>query len=446
MDERVILKCGSCGKIGRNQFLHPYDWGECISIYHSPRCDNEYYWKCPHCGREVIFMSKPEPYDGAKLQDKCRGSLVGGAVGDALGYEVEFMRLPAILRRFGERGITRYVTHNGVAQFSDDTQMTIFTAEGLMNGVIGTKCDKPEEILPYIEKAYLAWYRTQTEAPSVIDGSWLSHVKALWARRAPGNTCLGALENILRGVDIKNSSKGCGAVMRVAPIGIFSAVHPNICIYGDTAALASRAAEITHHHIASTFASFLMAAIVDNCIQYNTLGRTVFGMLLKQHLSLMGEYFPGHDRELREFIALMDRAIELGESDVAEREAIRALGEGWVGDEALAIAVFSVMRHIDSFEDCIVCAVNHDGDSDSTGAIAGNIIGAILGYSAIPKHYLDNLEIEPVLVSVADDLFADVSYNDINPRVIDRYMKHIPAEVDKDLLIKSQNNSHYEKP
>ena len=61
----------------------------------------------------------------SKLQDKCRGSLVGGAVGDALGYEVEFMELSDIRNRFGEKGITRYVLHDGVAQFSDDTQMTL---------------------------------------------------------------------------------------------------------------------------------------------------------------------------------------------------------------------------------------------------------------------------------------------------------------------------------
>ena len=93
------------------------------------------------------------------------------------------------------------------------------------------------------------------------------------------------------------------------------------------------------------------------------------------------------------------------------------------------------MRHIDSFEDCIVCAVNHDGDSDSTGAIAGNIIGAILGYSAIPSCYLEHLEIETILVSAADDLCADVKVREVNLRIGRRYIEHIPAEVDKKYLI-----------
>lgn len=373
-----------------------------------------------------------------KLLDKCRGSLVGGAVGDALGYEVEFMSLSSIIKRFGAKGITRYVTHNGVAEFSDDTQMTLFTAEGLMNGIIDTKAGKPEEILPFIEKAYIAWYKTQTEVPSVIYGSWLSNVKTFWSRRAPGNTCMGALENMSHGIEFKNKSKGCGGVMRVAPIGIFNAAHPHIYKYEDTAHLAGWVAEITHHHIASTFASALMATTVENCIQDDKVDRTIFGWIVDGGLSLLNQYFPGHEDELRGFITLMKRAMELGKSEVPERDAIRELGEGWVGDEALAIAIFSVMRHIDNFEDCIVCAVNHDGDSDSTGAIAGNIIGAILGYSAILKHYIESLEIEPVLVSIADDLCADVRIREVNLRVGDRYVKHLPVGVDPKFLIQQQ--------
>ncbi|WP_347283265.1 ADP-ribosylglycohydrolase family protein, partial [Bacteroides caecimuris] len=156
-----------------------------------------------------------------QIQDKCRGSLVGGAVGDALGYEVEFMNLAAIRKRFGKKGITRYVLNDGVAQFSDDTQMTLFTLEGLMNGIIDTKAGKLEAILPYIEKGYLNWHKTQTGIPEPQADSWMSHIRSLWNRRAPGLTCMGALDNIAQGMEVRNNSKGCGGVMRVAPIGIF---------------------------------------------------------------------------------------------------------------------------------------------------------------------------------------------------------------------------------
>lgn len=371
----------------------------------------------------------------SKLQDKCRGSLVGGSVGDALGYEVEFMNLAAIRKRFGKKGITRYVLHGDVAQFSDDTQMTLFTLEGLMNGVIATKAGKPETILQYINDAYLNWYRTQTEPMKPQPDSWLSNIDTLWARRAPGMTCMGALENIANGFDVDNNSKGCGGVMRVAPIGIFNATHRHIYNYTNTAHLAGWSAELTHKHIASTFAAALLATTVMNCIGDEIVDRMQFFFIVTGCLVMMREYFPDHDEEWQKFDKFIRRALELGKSDVAEDAAIRELGEGWVGDEAIAIAIFSVMRHIDSFENCIVCAVNHDGDSDSTGAIAGNIIGSILGYSAIPSYYLEHLEIEPILVSAADDLCADVKIREVNLRIGRRYIEHIPTEVDKKYLI-----------
>ncbi len=371
-----------------------------------------------------------------KLQDKCRGSLVGGAVGDALGYEVEFMKLSSIIDRFGKKGITRYVTDpDGVARFSDDTQMTLFTLEGMMNGIIDTKAGTPEEILPYIRKSYINWYRTQSTMPMPQSDSWMSNLRALWQQRAPGMTCMDALKNLAMGRGVHNHSKGCGGVMRVAPIGIFNAAHSNLYSYSDTAHLAGWAAEITHKHIASTLASALLATTVENCIHDEKVDRLIFSWIIDGGLSLMPGYFPGHEKETEAFSALMRKAMELGKSEVPQDEAIRQLGEGWVGDEALAIAIFSVMRHIESFEDCIVCAVNHDGDSDSTGAIAGNIIGAIHGYSAIPGHYLEALELAPVLISAADDLCADVKVREVNLRIGGRYIEHIPADVDGKYLL-----------
>ncbi len=67
-------------------------------------------------------------------QDKFRGCLLGGAAGDALGYAVEFKQESRIFSQYGERGITEYELRNGVAQISDDTQMTLFTATGLLIG------------------------------------------------------------------------------------------------------------------------------------------------------------------------------------------------------------------------------------------------------------------------------------------------------------------------
>ena len=101
-----------------------------------------------------------------KLKDKLRGSLIGGAIGDALGYPVEFINFGEIQKAYGEKGITRFDTspfwidkseHTGKALVSDDTQMTLFTANGIVNA--------KQKGIPYIEgikRAYLEWLFTQT--------------------------------------------------------------------------------------------------------------------------------------------------------------------------------------------------------------------------------------------------------------------------------------------
>ena len=82
--------------------------------------------------------------------------------------------------------------------------------------------------------------------------------------------------------------------------------------------------------------------------------------------------------------------------------------------ETFAIAIYSCLKYQNSFEDAIVCAVNHDGDSDSTGSVAGNIMGVFLGYDAIPKYYVDNLELKDVILEIAEDLSIDIPVGEYN--------------------------------
>ena len=159
--------------------------------------------------------------------DKYRGCIIGGAVGDALGFAVEFMQDETIFQKYGELGITKYDLINGVAQISDDTQMTLFTANGLL---LGTTRGMTRGIMGsypgYIALCYKEWYKTQYESYPLNEKypySWLINVPELFASRAPGNTCLSAIESGIEGTiqEPINRSKGCGGVMRVAPIGIY---------------------------------------------------------------------------------------------------------------------------------------------------------------------------------------------------------------------------------
>lgn len=367
-----------------------------------------------------------------QLQDKCRGSLIGGAIGDALGYEVEFMSYTAIRKRFGDAGIVDYVLHNGVAEFSDDTQMSLFTAEGLLNGIADGKIYE-KEILPYIAKAYEYWYYTQSRPELKMSGSWLTHISTLWSRRAPGNTCMSALHSITmpNAAPVINNSKGCGGVMRVAPIGVYSAAHPKVLDLEHAGYLAVYAADITHKHPLSTYSSMALAMIVAECIAQDNIDQDKFKFIVIDRVfKLLGVWFKG-DNHLADLFKLILKAMWYATSKESDTDAIRELGEGWVAEETLAIAIFSVLRYIDDFEKCICCAVNHSGDSDSTGAVAGNIIGAILGYNAIPQKYLTNLELHDVLVSVADDLGGFST----DEQMKERYWNHKPYNVNENLLI-----------
>lgn len=363
------------------------------------------------------------------LADKCRGSLVGGAVGDALGYAVEFMSLPMIRKRYGEQGIRNYdLDPAGVAPFSDDTQMSLYTAMGLLQARADGKTYL-KEIVPFIEAAYHTWYYTQAGRPYIMrTQGWIPRLGALWMQRAPGNTCMSALGTT---GPVINNSKGCGGVMRVAPIGIYSGAHSNVLNMVDAAMLAGMAADLTHKHPLSTLSSMVLTMLVADCITHESIDREKFRfMIIDRVIRLMEMH--GQTGEYFDFLkALMIKALDLAESDDSDTDAIKELGEGWVAEETLAIALFAVMRHIDDFDKCIRCAVNHDGDSDSTGAVAGNIIGAILGYNAIPRNYLVNLELHDVLVSVGDDL-AGISSEE---QMKERYVKMEPYGVDPKLLL-----------
>ena len=332
--------------------------------------------------------------------DRFRGCLIGGAAGDALGYEVEFKGEGQIFTRYGERGITEYALHGGKALISDDTQMTLFTATGLL---AVTTHGSLEDYREYIRKSYIDWLMTQNAAFPLPEGercSWLVNVPELFEPRAPGNTCLTALEKGGEGTTGKpiNTSKGCGGVMRVAPVGLY--FNDKGRPAEEIARIGAEAAAITHGHILGWLPAAALAQIVHEVSQNDD---SVYDAVMKT-LYTQEEMWPASQPK-ESFLELMRRAVDLAGMDKKDLEAIHRLGEGWVGDEALAIAVYCALKYEDDFDSALIASVNHKGDSDSTGAVCGNILGAKLGMSGIPDKYLANLELKDVILQVADDLW-----------------------------------------
>jgi len=367
-----------------------------------------------------------------KSLDKIRGCLIGGAAGDALGYAVEFLDERSIFHKYGKQGITRYQLHDGEALISDDTQMTLFTAAGLlfgttrgsMRGIMGSYTD-------YIACSYRDWFQTQTRsfsagaAPESYPVSWLMNVPRLYSLRAPGNTCLSAIRQGCSGIieTPLNQSKGCGGVMRVAPIGLYLTPYKTI---DEIDRIDAEAAALTHGHEMGYIPAAMLVHIVQMVSQNDNI--SLKDAVLDAQRG-MDRHFPTANC-LYSFQRLIDHAVALSESDTDDLTAIHQLGQGWVGDEALAIAIYCALRYEHDFDKAIIAAVNHCGDSDSTGAITGNILGAHLGLSAIPRKYVDALELKDVILEIADDLYNDCPINGYSDRQEPRNAKWLQKYVE----------------
>lgn len=353
-----------------------------------------------------------------------RGCLLGGAVGDALGASVEFMTRADILQRFGPEGITDYApAYGGLGTITDDTQMTLFTAEGLLRAWV---CESFKGITTYAgitARAYLRWLHTQGERPdSNIDlGSdppgWLIQQRSLHHRRAPGKTCRSALRAMRTlGEQARNDSKGCGGVMRVAPVGLFARSLDESA--GNAFLLASELAGLTHGHPTGKLASGVLAALVLELSG---------GVALRQALATAKSILETQARH-EETLRAIELAEDLSGSGLPHAEAIARLGGGWVAEEALAIAIYCALVARD-LRHGVILAVNHDGDSDSTGSITGNLLGTMHGSGAIPREWLEPLELRDVITEVADDLHACASWEigeysrnkTLNHRIWERY-------------------------
>jgi ADP-ribosylglycohydrolase len=350
------------------------------------------------------------------LRDRFAGCLLGGAVGDALGAPVEFMSRDEILQQHGPAGIREYASAYGqLGAITDDTQMTLFTAEGLLRAWVRGNLRGICHTSSVIALAFQRWLSTQDVAHPLhkhcVDG-WLVKERRLHARRAPGRTCVEALRSMEHsGTRASNQSKGCGGVMRVAPIGLFYArltqMRSNYSVgdpYSTQEAfdLGCDAAAITHGHVTAQLASCAFAAVIMAVAMGAPLSAAI-----QDALQIVRER-PGHEETSR----AMEHAIHLAAQAPDDPRALAQLGEGWVAEEALAIAIYCALGAKD-FRSCVELAVSHDGDSDSTGSMVGQILGASQGTRAIPASWLSGLELRDVIACVADDLvqFPDVDLN-----------------------------------
>lgn len=342
-------------------------------------------------------------------KDRVRGSLIGGAIGDALGFPVEFIdSYEEIQMRYGENGITRLdtghrwtKTNMDKAVISDDTQMTLFTALGLLNAK-----EKGMAPVPAICHAYIEWLYTQKGMRSKrYNDCWIGDLPELNVCRAPGYTCITALEKIIEGCEPMNDSKGCGGIMRIAPIPLYGLSQNRIQDVAVLDELATDAAKLTHEHELGYIPAYVMSHIIYRLANDESPTNESFRSYVVEAMQQVSQKFEYIEYSIGILQALLEKAFDLAYANIPEYEAIQQIGGGWVAEETLAIAVYCCAKHFDDFEKAMIASVNHGGDSDSTGAVTGNILGAAIGYEAIPEHFKTDLQLHDVILHVADDLW-----------------------------------------
>jgi ADP-ribosyl-[dinitrogen reductase] hydrolase len=348
------------------------------------------------------FVADTEP-----TRDRVRGCLLGLAVGDAYGAPLEFLHRREILSKFGPDGPDDLAPWGGLpgGSYTDDTQMSVATARGLLDWraasgwAPGAAVDH-DALAQAVWQRYLDWYRSRE-----------------WEGRAPGTACLKALRN---GKPVADN-KGCGGVMRVAPLGCAG-------LEGAAFEAGARAAALTHAHHTSDAASGFQALLVERLVGGDELRVAVAaarGVLAAWPGS--GGALDAVDTAIAlagtASAASADTAIAptgaavapAGPASVATYEALGRIGhvgvetpdgdgKGWVAEEAMGIGLFCALRFAGDFAAALRAAALISGDSDSTASIAGAILGAAGGLAAIPSRWADKVEGRDELLGLADAL------------------------------------------
>ena len=344
-------------------------------------------------------------------RDRIRGAMIGCAAGDALGYPVEALSEAAIAERYGLRGITDYdLDENGTARITADTQLMLLSANGILFAhTRGALRGIMAPVYKYFDAFYMDWYRLQTtERASRSRVGWISAYPSLSSQRAPSPTSMRVFSSGKFGSmdEPVNDSKGSGCLLRAVPIGLSYSRDPNRIVE-----LGANTAALTHGNEVAWMASGALALIISLII-HQELSITE---AVNKTLKVLDESFPNSSTVVYELSRTIRSAVSLASSASSDLDAIHALGEGWVAKEALAIGLLSALRHENDIAGAMTFAANHGGNSNTTAAIAGMLVGARIGFNAIPDRFVDRLELVDVILELADDVTTDCPMSDWGP-------------------------------
>lgn len=345
-----------------------------------------------------------------ETMDRFMGAMTGSAVGDALGFLIEFMTMKNIQKKYGPYGlrtVLKLESNGKKGIISDDTQLALFTADGLLWAQ-----DGQEPLMAGIHRSLMRWYYTQTERivrPEQAEwnrcqsherkyGYDMMAERELFARRSPGKACLMSLATGTQfSLDHKpNQCKGSTALSRSIPIGLWFAGDPEQAF-----TTAMDAAVLTHGHPHAYYTAATLGAIVSLLAIGKDESAAFAGALrILQH-------HPDGIDVLKAVLHGVDEAV----TDRNPVRAMKKIGLGWKAEEALALSVYCLLK-TSTLKDAVIMACNQDGDSDTCGAITGAMTGAMYGVSAIPKSWRNNLECLPLLQKLTGLMYEQYARED----------------------------------
>jgi len=303
-------------------------------------------------------------------RDRARAMILGLALGDALGWPVEFMSRPEIIVRYGRLGIQ---APPDPAMYTDDTQMTVAVAEALIEA--GHR--DLDVLMGAVARNFIGWKRDPTTP-----------------QRAPGATSIRGVNALERGAPWREAgvrdSKGCGSCMRVAAVG-YVYQHDT----GRLQTVARAQGVLTHRHPTADAACMAAAYLVKLALD---------GVEPAEYPRRILKFTGGYAPEFDAAIERVEAALDWPDAEAALNTIGPTRGGGWIAEEAVAMALYCVLRHPDDYVAAVRLGANITGDSDSVASIAGGILGARLGTAALPGDWLERLENRAGLVDVADRL------------------------------------------
>jgi ADP-ribosylglycohydrolase len=338
------------------------------------------------------------------------GCVLAGALGDALGYGVRSQPIGSIRVQHGEAGLTAPIARDGLVRVSDATRLMLFTMDGLIRAHIARRIEPtgrgPE---PEVQHAYQRWLHTQGRPWAEAGGPYARHLdqpdgwliahRDLFAPRGPESVCVSALDGFARThrqgtfTDRVNDANGCGGLVRAAPVAVWS-TDP-----GEVFHAAAATAALTHGHPSGHLPAGALAVLVHQLLR---------GASTEDAIGVVREFLPsysGHEALMRALGSAESLALR---GPVPPEVLAKQLGGGRTGDQALAIGLYSVLA-TRGLPEALLLAVNHSGDSDSTGTVCGNIAGALYGTRALSTNWLGGLELHDVVRRLAHDALAEFS-------------------------------------